>query len=258
MRDMQKHNLFYITIGVLTVLLVLYILFATGVLPVPPAMQFFLAITFAALLDSVNPCAFSILFLTIAFLFSMGRSRKEIVITGLLYIAGIAVCYVLIGLGILKVLSIFNLPHGMARIGAAILIAFGVISVINEYFPSFPIKLKIPHVAHNKIALVMQKATLPSAFLLGVLVGLFEFPCTGGPYLLVLGMLHDSSSFWGGFAYLAWYNFVFVAPLIVALALSVNKNVAEKIDYLRRQETKKARLSLALIMIVLGFAIFYF
>src|SRR3990172_2498937 len=55
-------------------------------------------IAFAALLDSVNPCAFSVLFLTIAFLFSLGRSRKSILKAGFVYIFGIFAVYILIGL----------------------------------------------------------------------------------------------------------------------------------------------------------------
>ncbi len=34
-------------------------------------------VTVAALVDSINPCAFSILLLTIAFLFSVGRLRSK-------------------------------------------------------------------------------------------------------------------------------------------------------------------------------------
>ena len=38
--------------------------------------------------------------------------------------------------------------------------------------------------------------------ILGALVALFEFPCTGGPYLFVLTLLHDYANFWKGFWYL--------------------------------------------------------
>ncbi|MBI2037129.1 MAG: hypothetical protein HYT14_02100, partial [Candidatus Liptonbacteria bacterium] len=43
----------------------------------------------AALLDSINPCAFSILLLTVAFLFSLGRARGEILAIGGIYLLGI-------------------------------------------------------------------------------------------------------------------------------------------------------------------------
>jgi len=65
-------------------------------------------ITTAALVDSVNPCAFSVLILTIAFLFTLGRDRLNIFKIGLLYIIGIFIVYILIGLGILQTLQIFT------------------------------------------------------------------------------------------------------------------------------------------------------
>lgn len=68
---------------------------------------------FSSLLDSIHPCSFSILLLTIAFLFGMQMTRKRILQVGGTYIAGIFAAYLLIGLGILRVLHLFNTPHFM-------------------------------------------------------------------------------------------------------------------------------------------------
>lgn len=215
-----------------------------------------LLIIIAAFIDSINPCAFSVLFITLAFLFSLGHSRKQIIKTGLVYVGGIFLTYILIGLGILKVLTIFNIPNSMAKIGAIAIILFGVIILINEFFPKFPIKLKMPDASHGKVGELITKATIPAAFILGLLVGIFEFPCTGGPYLLVLGLLHDDASFMIGFWYLVLYNIIFVLPLLIALFISTDKPILEKLDKLRRMETKKSRVTVSLIVIVLGFLVF--
>ncbi|MEI6480077.1 MAG: cytochrome c biogenesis protein CcdA [bacterium] len=253
----NSKKLFYIAIGVLVGLLIGYFLIAKHIITVPKAVELFFVISFSALLDSLNPCAFSILFLTIGFLFSLGRDRAHVFKAGLMYVFGIMATYILIGLGILRVLSFFNVPNGMAKFGAVAIIVFGAIGLINEFFPAFPIKLKIPHVAHTLIAKYIEKASMIGSLVLGVVVGIFEFPCTGGPYLLVLGLLHDQGQFWSGLAYLLFYNAVFVLPLFIALLLSIDKRVAEKVDTLRRQETKQARLSVAVIMIALGLIIFF-
>ena len=210
----------------------------------------------SAILDSLNPCAFSVLFLTVAFLFSLGRSRKKIVWAGLSFIFGIFATYVLIGLGVLHVLSIFNIPNFMSKIGAIAIIIFGAIGLINEFFPNFPIKLKIPQVGYKRIATLVEKATIPATLLLGFVVGLFEFPCTGGPYLFVLGLLHDQQNALRGFGYLIFYNIMFVLPLLIALVIAVNKQVLETMDQIRRAETKQARIWVAVIMILLGVLIF--
>lgn len=219
-------------------------------------MWFALTIVSAALLDSVNPCAFSVLFLTIAFLFSLGRSRQNILLIGLLYIAGIFVVYLGIGLGLLRVLSFFNVPNGLAKVGAVILVIFGILELLGSLIPNFPIKLQIPAAAKPWIAKIMSRASLPTAFLLGLAVGSFEFPCTGGPYLFVLGLLHDHATFWSGFGYLVLYNLIFVLPLVVALILVSNKLILGQLDEWRRRETKKAAIWIAIISIILGAVIF--
>lgn len=218
---------------------------------------FFLpVIMVSALIDSINPCAISVLFLTIAFLFSLNKERKFILMSGGVYIFAIAFIYTLIGLGALKALSFFNVPNMMAKIGAVILLIYSGIGLINEFFPSFPIKLKIPESSHNTLAKVISKGSIPAFFLLGSLVAFFEFPCTGGPYLFVLTLLHDYSSYWKGFWYLIIYNVVFVLPLILILLFATNKIMMEKIDRLRRLETKKARVTLLLILVAFGIFMF--
>lgn len=213
-------------------------------------------VTLAAMLDSINPCAFSILFLTIAFLFSIGRDRKSVLITGSLYILGIAITYILIGVGVLKVLSFFNVPNGLAKFGALVMVVFAIVDLLDLYIPNFPIKLAIPKSAHHIIAKYINKASIFAALFMGVLVGMFEFPCTGGPYIFVLGLLHDNATFFSGFLYLIWYNFVFVSPLILALLFATNKTVAGKIDAMRRDGTKKSRLIINMIFIILGIGMF--
>jgi len=212
-------------------------------------------VTVGALIDSINPCAFSILLLTIAFLFSLGQLRLRILKIGSVYILGIFLIYLLIGLGILQVLYLFNTPHFMSKVAAGLLIIFGVINIINQFFPSFPIKLKIPTLSHYWIAQLMEKASLPAAFLLGGLVGIFEFPCTGGPYLMVLGLLHDKATFLKGLIYLIYYNLLFILPLVIILMIGSNRIVYDKIETWRKQKTFKMQFFSGLGMIILGIII---
>lgn len=212
----------------------------------------------AALIDSINPCAFSILLLTIAFLFSMGRMRSSVLKIGGLYILGLFFVYMGIGLGILQALHIFNTPHFMAKVGATLLVILGGINVINEFFPAFPIKLRIPHGVHRKIAELMEKGSAPTAFILGGLVGLCEFPCTGGPYLMVLGLLHDQATYLTGLGYLIFYNLIFVLPLVIILLIASNKVLVGKVEEWRKSESRNMRLWGGMAMVALGVLIFLF
>ena len=211
----------------------------------------------ASLIDSINPCAFSILILTIAFLFSIGKLRSSILKIGGSYIAGIFVVYMLIGLGILQTLHLFNTPHFMAKVGALLLILFGAINIIGQLFPSFPIKFRIPESAHRKMAELMENSSIPTAFLLGGLVGLCEFPCTGGPYLMVLGLLHDSATYFTGLGYLLLYNAIFVLPLAIILLISSNTALLEKVKIWQQKENKLMKFGGGIAMVVLGLIIFF-
>ncbi|HRY62294.1 MAG TPA: cytochrome c biogenesis protein CcdA [Candidatus Paceibacterota bacterium] len=210
----------------------------------------------ASVVDSINPCAFSVLILTIAFLMSLNKDRATILRMGGVYILGIFLVYILIGLGIIEALQFFGVPNFMAKVGASILVVFGLLNIINDFFPSFPIKVKIPQFAHKKIAYIMEKASLPSSFFLGIMVGLYEFPCTGGPYLMILGLVHDNETFWSGFLYLVLYNLIFVLPLVVILLVSGSKAVLAKVSEWKGAESKNMRFWGGAITIVLGLIIF--
>ncbi len=213
-------------------------------------------VTAGALIDSINPCAFSVLLLTIAFLFSLGQQRSGILKIGGVYVLGVFIIYISIGLGILRVLHLFNTPHFMAKLASLVLILWGLIELINHFFPSFPIKLKIPNFVHAPMAKLMSKASLPSVFALGALVGLCEFPCTGGPYIMVLGLLHDKASYLKGLVYLLYYNLLFVLPLVIILLIASEKTLYEKVQAWRNKETGNAKIIAGLAMVLLGVVIF--
>jgi cytochrome c biogenesis protein CcdA len=210
----------------------------------------------SALIDSINPCAFSILILTIAFLFSIGKFRSGVLEIGMAYIVGIFLVYTLIGLGILQTLHIFDTPHFMAKVGAGLLIALGAINLTGHFVPAFPIKLQIPHGAHYRMAQLMEKGSLPSAFVLGGLVGVCEFPCTGGPYLMVLGLLHDQATRSVGLGYLFLYNLIFILPLVIILFIAGDRSLVERLQEWKKQRTGTMRLGGGLAMVTLGFIIF--
>lgn len=214
-------------------------------------------VVIAALIDSINPCAFGILLLTVAFLLSLQKTRLGILKIGSAYILGLLAVYILIGLGIFQALHLFNTPHFMAKVGAALLIVLGGINLINEFFPSFPIKLRIPQAAHTKMATLMNKASLPAVFLLGGLVGLCEFPCTGGPYLMVLGLLHDQGTYLAGVGYLLLYNLIFILPLVIILLIASDRAVIEKVKTWKKLETHHMKLWGGIAMVILGLLIFF-
>ncbi|MFQ6079528.1 MAG: cytochrome c biogenesis CcdA family protein, partial [Thermodesulfobacteriota bacterium] len=149
------------------------------------------AVLVTGFLDGINPCAFAVLLFFIVFLFTMKKTRQSIAWMGITYITAIYLTYFLIGLGFLKAFAIGNSPHFMAKVGAILVILLGTIHLKDYFFPNLPITLRVPKVGENAIVNWAYKATFPATFGLGVLVGLCTFPCSGGIYVAVIGLLQS-------------------------------------------------------------------
>lgn len=212
------------------------------------------AVVISGLLDSVNPCAFAVILLLIAFLFTIRQARRRVVQLGLVYIGTIFLVYFAIGLGILRAVSLSDDPHFVARAGSWLLIGLGAINLAEYFFPRFPIKLHMPAAAADKTNEWLKKATLPATVGVGFLVGLCTFPCSGGIYVSIITLLNAKTTLGWGVAYLALYNVLYVLPLLAILAAVGNRVTAKRWATWEREHSRRIRLWYGLIMIALGAA----
>ncbi len=227
---------------------------SSGPLPVGHAQpqELLTLVILTGLLDSLNPCAFAVILLLLAFLFTLRKSRGHIVMLGSVYILMIFLVYFLIGLGILQSVRLSDDPHFMARLGAWLLIVLGVVNLIEYKFPKFPIKLHMPAFAGARTNELIKKATLPATVVAGILVGLCTFPCSGGIYVSVITLLNAKATMAWGIGYLVLYNIMFVLPLIVILATAGNRVTAKAWASWERMHTVNIRLWYGLAMVALG------
>lgn len=229
---------------------------AAGPLPVGLANlgQLLPAVIVTGLLDSVNPCAFAVILLLLAFLFTLRQSRNHILKLGLVYVGMIFLVYFAIGLGILQAVRFSENPHFVARAGAWLLIGLGIINLIEYFFPNFPIKLHMPKIAGTRTSALIKQATLPTTMAAGLLVGLCTFPCSGGIYVSIITLLNAKTTMAWGVTYLALYNILFVLPLIVILLVVGNRMAAKAWARWEREHALKIRLWYGGIMVALGAA----
>jgi cytochrome c-type biogenesis protein len=219
----------------------------------PKKKEFLLPVVLiSGFLDGINPCAFAVLLFFISFLFTLKRTKKDIWKTGAVYIFAIFLAYLSIGFGLIGAVMLIDEPHAMAKIGAWLVIVLGLINIIGLLFPSFPIKLRIPHVAKGTIKNYVHKATLPSAFILGFFVGLCTFPCSGGIYVAIIGLLVSQTTYATGIAYLILYNIMFVMPLVLILLALSNKRALETFSKYEQSKVPIIKILGAGIMIALG------
>lgn len=215
-------------------------------------------VVFSGLIDGVNPCAFSLMIFFLSFLYGLRRSRRNVLFMGMTYITGVFIGYISIGLGILRTISFLGLTHPFGMFGVVLMIIMGVLQIFEASNVSAP-RIKIPGFAIQRFMELAEKATVPIAIVMGLVVSVFEFPCSGGTYLGILAILAHGSVYYG-LPFLAIYNLMFVAPLLIVLLLANNANMLLKMDewsVSSRQRLKFASGIMLIIVAVLTWMLVY-
>ena len=156
----------------------------------------------AGLIDGINPCAFTTLIFLLASLALAGRGRREVLVIGALFSLAVFLSYFLIGLGLFAALraataiSLVSVLLRWALVG--VLFVFAGLSVydyalIRAGRPT-EMLLQLPSSFKKRIhasirTRVRIAAIAGSSLVLGFLVSVFEFACTGQVYLPLLGYL---------------------------------------------------------------------
>jgi cytochrome c biogenesis protein CcdA len=210
----------------------------------------------SGLIDSFNPCAISLLLIYISLIFTLRKDRKEVIYFGLAYIISIYITYLMIGLGLLRAGATFT-AYPISKIGAALVIFFAIMNIKEYFFPNSPFSIRIPLKVRGLVSKYAYEATILSAVVVGFLIGIYEFPCSGAIYLAIVSLISDKTSFTTGIYYLLIYNLMFVLPLIVVFIAASNKLTTEKLINLQEKHGRKLHLILALFMLILGLSIFF-
>jgi cytochrome c biogenesis protein CcdA len=208
------------------------------------------AIILAAVIDSINPCAFGVLIFLLATMLSMA-SPKRALRYGLLYVFIIFLVYFSAGLGIMKLVESFNSIMSYIIVIAGTLVLVGSIIEIKDFlWYGKGVSLRIPRGIKPTLEKISKKGTLWAVILLGVIVALVELPCTGGIYLAILSLMHVNKVF--GIPYLLLYNFIFVLPLVIMVLVAYYGTKTEKITNWVESNKRYMRLAAGIIMFVLG------
>lgn len=220
----------------------------------------------AAFADSINPCVFGVLIFLVAFMLKLFKSPRMMLVAGLLYAAVVYVTYLLLGFGILKLTLNTGLAAGFYWFAAMIAIVAGLLEIKDYFWYGKGISLQIIPGGAARIkyytAKIEKMQTRHPAFLflitaaLGVFVVLVELPCTGAPYLAILGLL-SKGEFAQAVPLLFLYNFVFVLPLFVIIGIAYFGTTSERLEAWRKEYRGLMRLGIGLFLLALGFYMIY-
>jgi cytochrome c biogenesis protein CcdA len=99
---------------------------------------------------------------------------------------------------------------------------------------------------------MLKIASVPATVVMGVLVGLCTFPCSGGIYVSIITLLNAKTTLGWGLGYLALYNVLFILPLVGILVAVGNRPTAKAWARWEREQALRIRLWYGVIMVALG------
>ncbi|MFH1221544.1 MAG: cytochrome c biogenesis protein CcdA [Candidatus Micrarchaeota archaeon] len=213
----------------------------------------------AALVDSINPCAFAVLLILLGTLLATGDKEKALK-GGLAFTLSIYIVYFLFGLGLFSALQISGLSYWFYKLIGALAIIVGLANIKDfVWYGGGGFAMEIPRSWRPTLKKMLSAVTSPlGAFLMGFVVCLFELPCTGGPYIFILGLLAERSTMMAAIPILLLYNVFFVIPLLVIIFIMYSglRNVGE-MDEWKDKNIRELHLIAGLIMLLLGLMIVF-
>lgn len=219
----------------------------------PGSVKGFLTLVLAGgFIDGVNPCAFSVLIFFIIFLFTMKKKRGPVIAVGAVFILAIFLSYLFIGLGIMQTFRLFDNNHLIALISSGLLILMGLINIKDYFWYGKGISLSPNWLSTSFFKKHLTGLTIISTFIAGFIVGLCTFPCTGGIYVAILGILSTKTTFVEGLLYLILYNGAFIFPLVLILTFLTNRRTLGIFTRWENSNKRKIKLIMGLILVLIG------
>lgn len=207
----------------------------------------------AAITDAINPCAFAVLILLVGTVLR-SQGRKRALWAGLLFSLSIFISYFLMGLGLYKAITIFNIPKYFSLLVGGLAILIGLANLKDTFWYGKFFIMEVPLSWRPKMQTILKHATSPfGAFTSGLLVSLFLLPCSSGPYIVIVGLLAEKVNVAVATSQLALYNFIFILPmLVITLGMYFFNLEMVKLEKMRKNNLRVLHAIVGIIMLLMG------
>ena len=202
------------------------------------------------LIDSFNPCAIGVLLFYLALLLSLKVNKKLFISFGLFFILTTYATYLFIGLGIFKVYHFFGVHNFFGWAAAILILILGLFNLKEFFWPDWQVPFLSSFFNRCRIPKWRPQATILSAAILGFLIAICEFPCSGGIYLATVSLLTIKTTFWQGATYLLLYNLMFILPLIILFLSVGNRVVFQYLQKVHQKTFRSAKLIMGFSMVI--------
>jgi cytochrome c biogenesis protein CcdA len=219
-------------------------------------------ITGLALVDAVNPCALAVLIILLSTILLRDPAKKSKALNaGIAFTLAVYLCYFIMGALIVFGLKWVTSATSLSTVW--LYKAFGVFAIIigilniKDYFKygAGGFVMEVPMKWRPKMKEFIKSVTSTrGAFIVGIIVSLFLLPCTSGPYFVAGGLL-AGVEWMKALPWLAYYNFLFVAPMIViTLIVYGGFTAVEEVSGWRERNIRRLHLVAGVILVALGIA----
>lgn len=209
------------------------------------------------LADGINPCAFTALVFLLSFLTVKGRKKKNVVFSGICYVAGIFFFYFFFGWAssvfLAKNFSFFPWTAFFVKI---LIIGFCLVTAFVQLLDAFKpagrlssLSRKSVERIHN-ILRINKNALFFIFFLVGIAVSFSELLCTGQIYIPTIVMISQVT--FKTTALLLIYNVMFVLPLLAIIILYSFTSDLSPVQRFVQRNFRIFKIIIAAVILTLG------
>lgn len=220
-----------------------------------------LAVLGAGLIDGLNPCAFATLIFFVSYLAFTGRRGRDILLVGFAFALGVFLTYLLVGLGLLKLIQSLSFFTALGRwvylLTALLCVALAILT-FRDYSKARDGKatemaLKLPLDLRRRINKVIREGSQMRAFVAvalvtGFVISLLELACTGQVYLpTIMFVMSVPELAARAVFYLVLYCLMFILPLVVVFVLSYYGTTSDQLGQFLARHTSTIKLATGLL-----------
>lgn len=221
----------------------------------------------AGLVDGINPCAIGLIILLLGYLIIFvhpeekdgDKKNKEIFKIGGIYILTVFSTYLLVGIFFYKFIDVLvSMPYFgdisfyLKYVLAFFIVAAGLINIKDYWWHGKGFSLEISQKRRWMLTRFVEKATIFSTIILGVLVTLFEMPCSLPLYVGSVSIMHDNLGLLKIIFYLLLYNLLFVLPLVLIWLLVLRGERIAVLKEWQEAKLKTLKLIMGIALVVMG------
>jgi len=224
----------------------------------------FSLVVVSGLVDGTNPCAIALVLLLLSSLLFFVRDENKMFRIGFAYIGAVFVTYFLIGVafsGFIETVLSWTYYEEVSRFVKYALVTLiwvaAVINIKDVLQKDYEFTLDVAKKRIYKLMHAFVKIDWITALGLGVVVTIFELPCSLPLYAGSIALLTEAFGYEQTVLYLLLYSLMFIVPLLVIFAVIIKSHDVIE-GYAAQQKYKKplkAVMAIAQVLIGVGLLI---